>query len=111
MVLMKLNKLKTNILWVPFLFMLLTTSCVNTRKATYFNGVNETTLSSNTPIPESKIQKNDLLSIYISSLNPEASAFFNGPNTTSITPAGSNPINGYLVSADGNIQLPILGSI
>ena len=58
----------------------LTTSCVNTQKAIYFNGLNDGTITSQTPVPESLIQKNDLLSISVTSLNPEASAIFNSPN-------------------------------
>lgn len=85
------------------------TSCINTRTATYFNDVNDATLSSNTPIPESIIQKSDLLSISVSSLSAEASAIYNTPNTSGI--GGINPASGYLVSADGMIQFPILGNI
>jgi polysaccharide biosynthesis/export protein len=89
------------------------TSCVNTRTATYFNDVNDATLTANTPIPESVIQKNDLLSISVSSLNPEASAIFNAPNVSGAMTTGANSTmaSGYLVSADGNIQFPILGSV
>ena len=56
------------------------TACVNTQKAIYFNGLKDGTITSQTPVPESLIQKNDLLSISVSSLNPEASAIFNSPN-------------------------------
>lgn len=95
------------------LALLFSTACVNTRSATYFNDVNDATLSANTPIPESVIQKNDLLSISVSSLNAEASAIFNTPNNSGVMTAGTNPTmaSGYLVSADGNIQFPILGSV
>ena len=86
-------------------------SCVNTRNATYFNGVNDATLSSSTPIPESIIQKNDLLSISVTSLNPEATAIFNTPNTSGLMAGGNNVASGYLVNADGDIQFPILGNI
>jgi len=61
-----------------------------------------------------KIQKNDILSITVNSLNPEASAIFNmgssssGSNTAS---GNSTAPNGYLVDQNGNIQLPLIGSI
>jgi polysaccharide biosynthesis/export protein len=90
---------------------LLIAGCINTRSATYFNDINDATLSSNTPIPASIIQKSDLLSISVSSLNPEASALFNTPNSSGITVAAGNTVSGYLVSSDGTIQFPILGSI
>jgi polysaccharide export outer membrane protein len=95
------------------LSVIFTSGCVNTRSATYFNGVTDKTITANTPIPESVIQKNDLLSISVSSLNPEASAVFNSPNVSNLMVPGSNsnPASGYLVSTDGTIQFPILGSI
>lgn len=67
-----------------------------------------------------KIQKDDILAITVSSLNPEASAIFNLGNTTSVNPnstvssAPINPIstaNGFLVDQNGNIQLPLIGSV
>ncbi|NEM97746.1 polysaccharide export protein [Pontibacter sp. BT327] len=61
------------------------------------------------------IQKNDLLSISISSLNPEASLVFNMPNLTATqapTVAGNvTQASGYLVDQDGNIQFPFLGNV
>jgi polysaccharide export outer membrane protein len=84
-------------------------SCVNTRKATYFNDLKDTTLRSQLVVPESVIQKNDIISISVSSLNPEASSIYNTPNVT----PGPNGVqfNGYLVNNDGNINYPVLGNI
>jgi polysaccharide biosynthesis/export protein len=95
---------------------LLFTSCMNTSKAVYFNNVQDTTFYSGNMEKQTPIQPNDILSITISSLNPEASAIFN-PNSNnnamrSTTVTGSNTeAGGYLVNADGTIQLPVLGSI
>lgn len=110
MKIINLNRILVSLLLLVFLC---TTACVNTRTATYFNNVNDATLTSNTPIPESIIQKNDLLSISVSSLNLEATALFNTPNTSGVMTAGANPTmaSGYLVSSDGNIQFPLLGNI
>lgn len=102
--------------FIVFTFLVvLCVSCVNTRKATYFNDLQDGSVipasrDSNTLI----IQRNDILSIVITSLNPEASAIFNAPNVSIInyTSTGSNQsAGGYLVNADGLIQLPILGNI
>jgi polysaccharide export outer membrane protein len=64
---------------------------------------------------EYTIQKNDILSIYITSLNEEASKIFNTANNfvinSSTASGGSAQSSGYLVNLDGNIQLPILGNI
>lgn len=89
------------------------TSCVNTRKATYFDGLKDGIITSNTQVPETVIEKNDLLSISVSSLNQEASAIFNTPNVYSYNLNGitTNSLMGYLVSNDGTIQFPLLGSL
>ncbi len=86
------------------------TSCANTKKATYFYGVKDGSIASNTPLPESIIQKNDILTITVSSLNPDASMVFNSPNTSGSGSGNAGPI-GYLVNSEGNIQFPILGNI
>ncbi len=89
-------------------------SCVSTQSATYFENIDDTTFNAKTEESDVLIQKNDLLSVYISSLNPEASAVFNAPNslaTSTTTTTGNTSAGGYLVNTDGNIQLPILGNI
>ncbi|GAC1597766.1 MAG: polysaccharide biosynthesis/export family protein [Ginsengibacter sp.] len=91
------------------------TSCVNTRKTTYFNdiqnGVYKTAYDAAPPL----IHKNDLLSIYVSSLSTDASLLFNVPGLSSTTSASANGNAtqnvGYLVNDEGNIQFPLLGSV
>ena len=106
------RKLGFNTVPAGFTFLLLLfifSSCANTKEATYFYGTPEGSISSNTTVPESVIQKNDILSITISSLSAEASAMFN-PVTSS---GGTVAVSGtsYLVSSDGAIQFPLLGTI
>jgi polysaccharide export outer membrane protein len=65
---------------------------------------------------EAPIQRNDILTITISSLNAEASAIFNpgsnsGNKETTTSTGGSIQSGGYLVNSDGFIQLPILGNV
>ncbi|RYY63092.1 MAG: polysaccharide export protein [Chitinophagaceae bacterium] len=85
-------------------------SCVNTRNATYFNDLKDSRIATNQPIPELLLQKNDILSITVTSLNPEASIIFNmPPATVSGTEIAST--NGYLINSDGNIEFPILGNV
>jgi polysaccharide export outer membrane protein len=68
------------------------------------------------------IQTNDLLNITVTSLNPEASMVFNSPNitmpvtssSTGTTPTsgyGTPQLMGYLVSTDGTIKFPVIGSV
>jgi len=98
------------------------TSCINTRKAIYFNNLQDTTVSNTLITAEPVIQPNDLLNISITSLNPEATMVFNTPNMTmpvTATSTGSTPtagygtpqLMGYLVSPDGSIKFPVLGPI
>ncbi|MBS1741491.1 MAG: polysaccharide biosynthesis/export family protein [Bacteroidetes bacterium] len=91
-------------------------SCVTTEKATYFNNAEDTTFATRPEEPmDAAIQKNDILSVTISSANAEASALFNTTNnyqTTSSTSSGNiTQTSGYLVNNEGYIQLPILGNI
>ena len=99
-----------------FLTICFFTSCVDTRKTTYFNDLNDTVLkSSNYDLAEHIIQRNDILSIRVTSLNNDASLVFNSTNTQGasiVTATGSrSESSGYMVSADGNIELPMLGVI
>jgi polysaccharide export outer membrane protein len=90
-------------------------SCVNIKKATYFNGQEDAVLTGSQAAFESVIQKHDLLDISVSSLNPAASALFNTPNqynnTSMYANANVQHSSGYLVRSDGNILLPMLGNI
>lgn len=94
------------------LILLATVSCTNTKRAVYFSGQRNGSFDA-PAIPKLVIQNNDLLSISVSSLNPEASAIFNQPNNT---PANNNTstttaATGYLVDGEGNVQFPFLGAV
>ncbi len=90
-------------------------SCVNTKKAIYFNNIQDAELVVDDVPLEPLIRPNDLLNITVSSLNPEASEVFNKPSISQATYAGITPTTtqstGYLVSQEGFIQFPILGNI
>jgi polysaccharide export outer membrane protein len=88
------------IIIVPFLF-----SCVNQKSAIYFNNMKDSTIVVEVENLEPVIQKNDLLSIHVTSLNQELTEIFNVPNTS----VAQAP--GYLVSQDGLIQFPLLGNL
>ena len=95
-------------------FLTVFSSCVNTQKAVYFNGAGSGSHPIEVESYEPTIRPNDLLSITVSSLNPEASEVFNAPNSKeagSQTTATTTQASGYLVNAEGNIQLQMLGSI
>jgi polysaccharide export outer membrane protein len=93
-------------------------SCVSYKRVPYFQDLRDTSniqeqIQNQTVL---KIQKDDILAVSVTSLNPEASAIFNVGNAsnsspaTGITPSTSQP-NGFLVDQEGNIQLPLVGSI
>jgi polysaccharide export outer membrane protein len=94
---------------------LINTSCVNTKKVTYFNNLTDTVVSTHADGIDPIIQKGDLLSISVSSLSPEVTNIFNAPNTPSSTgyvPANSlSQAVGYLVSQEGFIDFPMLGRL
>jgi len=111
-----MKSLLPQLLTLSIFVILFGSSCINTKNVTYFDNVADTSFISKLDAFETPIQSNDILSISITSLSPEASAIFNTTNTaasstTNVSPNGLSPTSGYLVGTDGNIQLPILGSI
>jgi len=61
-----------------------------------------------------KIQPGDILAINVSSVNPEAASVFNTSinrvnGSTENTP--NNPVYGFKVNADGDLQLPLVGDM
>jgi polysaccharide export outer membrane protein len=94
------------------------TACINTQKLVYFqtlSGMPERVQQQPFNPP---IQPGDLLSIQISSLNPEASLAFNPyalPNSTqptTLSPSVPIPATpGYVVSPDSSITIPLIGKV
>lgn len=87
--------------------LLLLSSCTPSREMVYFNELEASKISSNIQVPETIVQPNDILSISVTSLSKAATEIFN------IYEGGGNSetSQGYLVSNDGNIQFPMLGTI
>lgn len=96
------------------LLCLLFCACTGSKKIAYFNHQQDTTLVT-PPIPQAVIQKNDLLGITVSSLNPQASALFNNQQVSYTNPSYEGGTNfqsaGYLVDPQGKIQFPVIGEI
>jgi len=107
----KMMKILTVVFLAAILF-----SCGNTSKLVYFNNTDQNSFPGSAGALEPVIQKNDLLSITVSSLNPEASAIFNAPNISAsgiytTTAIGNSSPAGYLVNQDGKISFPMLGEL
>jgi polysaccharide export outer membrane protein len=92
-------------------------SCTDPKKVTYFNNLGEGVIPSSVLNLEPVIQKSDILSITVTSPNPDANVMFNAPNMMALnnyTQAGAGniaPAAGYLVNQDGYIEFPSLGNI
>ncbi len=102
----------TTIAIIIFSFFFLS-SCVNTQKAAYFNNIQNREFAEEDIVPV--IQKSDLLSINVSSLDPASTQIFNTPNqpiiSSSSATGNSMQTTGYLVNTEGNIIFPILGKV
>jgi polysaccharide biosynthesis/export protein len=94
-------------------------SCASPKQLVYFQGTtaqDDTVAIAQAYVPT--IRTGDLLAVQVSSLNAEASAYFNpasateAPTLPNTTPANMLPRNtGYLVDADGSIKLPLVGKV
>jgi polysaccharide biosynthesis/export protein len=107
---------ESNRKWLAYIVLLtgiVLCSCANTKKVTYLNDISSVELSSVIDNLEPVIQKNDLLSITVSSPNATASQPFNTAVTVSTQSVGytSTQASGYLVDQDGYIDIPILGRV
>tara|TARA_R110002049_G_C9167776_1_gene561611 strand:- start:2622 stop:3383 length:762 start_codon:yes stop_codon:yes gene_type:complete len=96
---------------VLILFVFLLTSCASRKNVVYFQdtGNFETVVNKNRSI--SKFKVDDLVSIHVSSLNPEASVPFNlfrgGSESSGFRP---EPVD-YLVDESGEIDFPVIGKL
>lgn len=89
---------------ILILGILIFSSCASKKDILYFSDVN-LNAQDKTFFSEGKIQTNDILSVVVSSSSPELASFY---NTNQL---GSSSVNGYLVTIEGSINLPILGKI
>ncbi|QCX02245.1 polysaccharide export protein [Aggregatimonas sangjinii] len=91
------------------------TSCGSGRNAIYFDEPTNVVFGKNSTDLEPVIQLNDLLSIVVSSVNPDAADLFNpsrnGTEQSSTNSGNTTRASGYLVDQDGFINFPILGKI
>jgi len=108
--------MKTKSFFYGILLAVLLSSCSSYKKIPYFQNIDRSkpsreVISNYSPVT---IQPGDILGISVSSLNPEASAVFNY-NLNTVTGLNyavqNNPVLGYLVDQQGNIQLPLIGDM
>lgn len=117
-----LNKLKIMRLksLVLFLFSaLLLTSCVSRKQLVYLQKSDSETNAAikPIPIPDYRLQTNDIISITIKALDPELVSVFNVSSAQNSGNATQNRgdlaayYDGFTVNAQGNIRVPIIGEI
>lgn len=93
------------------LFALALCACTPQRNLVYFSNLSELSKSQiRTYESELKIQKNDLLSISVNSLNTESNILF--ASSTGVADAdGNNKRPGFKVNNSGMVTLPVVGSL
>lgn len=77
------------------------------QKVIYLDNIGDAEINKTVDDLEPVIQKNDLLSITVSSPNPAATQIFNPSNTINVP----SQANGYLVNQQGFIEFPLLGLV
>lgn len=104
--------------YFTFLIFLLLCACAPSRDLVYFKDLKDSGQSSEQikNRAEPTIQPNDLLSITVSTMNPESNVLFNngvmqtvGSTTGAVATDRTN--DGYLVGEDGTINFPVLGNV
>jgi len=96
------------------LLALLLSSCISQKKISYFQQKADTVAARTFDTTfVALIHPNDILNIFVTSINTEASKYFNfsdRPETMASNTNSGGP-NSYLVDAYGYIQLPLVGSV
>ena len=111
-------KLK-EIVYLLSVLALILTSCTSSKKVVYLNDLSlqdSAVLNSAQNAFETPIQKNDQLWISVGGSNPLDLGILNSANgvlagSAGAISGGNNAILGYLVEADGKIQIPYIGKI
>jgi polysaccharide export outer membrane protein len=98
-------------------------SCKTTKHIKYFEDIPDSgqvqTLKGADYI-EPKIQVDDILTIIVQTVDPQATVAINAGNVPSVSSgvstvsggaAMTTPVSGYLVGKDGNVELPVLGRL
>lgn len=94
---------------IIILFSILASSCITTRNLEYISSEEDIVRSSSY---DYKIQKNDLISVQISSTTSSEYDFFNLQETSNPQLLSQNPyLYGYLVKSDGIVTLPMIGEV
>ncbi|MBS1765456.1 MAG: polysaccharide biosynthesis/export family protein [Bacteroidetes bacterium] len=100
---------------MPLVIILFSMSaCIPSREFSYFQrDINKADSSLTFSSYTHHIKTNDILSIQVTSISPEASSYFNPPiiRDNNIDPETQKVIQGYLVDSNGDISIPYVGKL
>jgi polysaccharide export outer membrane protein len=90
----------------------LLTSCINTKKITYFNDIEKRDgEEAGNHLHPLKVQPGDVLQITITTIDKDISQILN-PGALTAAPASANGIDpGYMVDSAGFVSLPMIGKV
>ncbi len=93
------------------LLAILFSSCATQQNVIYLQDNILNTLTETAEGGEIRFQPNDVISIYVSSRNPELASVFNGG--VNLTSSSTSKVRGlgFMIDLEGNIDFPILGQI
>ncbi len=94
--------------FIAFIFVF--SSCTSKKEVVYFQNAKNFETIVDTDTFRAKLKIGDIVSIYISTQNPEVTKQFNIVKTTGGGQSGAQFID-YLIDVDGNIDYPVLGKI
>jgi polysaccharide export outer membrane protein len=105
------NTLKKKVLLLAIILGLFS-SCASKKEIILFNDIKEGA-QTNITYSQPKIQVNDILDVKITTINPETTLPYNtvSPTGNTITSIELIKLQGYVVTSEGKISLPILGEI
>ena len=91
-------------------------SCASTKNVAYFQNADQVDFQQSRMLYDAKIMPKDVLSITVSTSNPEAAKPFNLSVPTTFSSSNSTlytngQLQSYLVDNDGRIDFPIVGSL
>ena len=115
----RIKVMKKNLCYYALLFVAIygLTSCASSKNVAYIQNSNMVDLSESAFLYDARIMPKDVLTITVNTVNPEASAPFNLivrntlTNTSSSIGTSSGSLQTYLVSNDGTIDFPVLGTL
>ncbi len=98
------------------LMILMLASCASSKKVAYFQNAVDGVVKRSEGLYDAKIMPKDILSITVSTTNPEAATPFNLTisntlNATGQMYSGSGVLQTYLVDNNGEIEYPVVGNI